>query len=47
MATEPGDRKLEGLRHRQFWAFHTHGEWFRMEPPLLAHIREVKSRNAA
>lgn len=47
MATEPGDRELEKLRHQQFRALRTHGEWFRMEPPLLDHIRQVKGRSAA
>lgn len=47
MAVEPGDRKLEQLRHLEFRALHTHGEWFRLEEPLTTHIAAITSRNAA
>ena len=42
MATEPGDRKREQERHRQFAALHAHGEWFRLEQPLVDHIEAIR-----
>lgn len=41
VATEEGGRKLEKRRHRQFADLHTHGEWFRMEEPLISHIVQL------
>lgn len=42
MATEPGSRNLERVRHREFGELRTHGEWFRLEGPLEAHIKKIK-----
>jgi hypothetical protein len=42
MATEPGGRKLERLRHNEFREFRTHGEWFRLEGLLASHIEALQ-----
>lgn len=47
MVTEPGNRLLERARHEQFRDLHTHGEWFRLEGPLIAHIAELREIEAA
>jgi len=38
LAIEPGDETLELLRHRQFALSHSHGEWFHLAEPMLAHV---------
>lgn len=43
MATEPGDRRLESLRHREFGPLRTHGEWFRLEGRLVEHIDRLRT----
>ena len=42
MATEPGGRILELERHIKFKDLRTHGEWFKLEEPLLQHIEELR-----
>lgn len=44
MVTEPGNRILERARHDQFSELRTHGEWFRLESPLAAHILDLQAR---
>lgn len=46
LTTEPGGRKREGERHKQFADLRVHGEWFRLEGALVEHIEAVK-REAA
>ena len=46
MATEPGGRLLEDVRHRQFSDLWVTREWFRLEEPLVGHIARL-SRAAA
>lgn len=46
MVTEPGNSILERVRHDQFSALHTHGEWFRLEQPLTDHITELREIDA-
>lgn len=43
MATELGGRKLEHARHQEFRELHSHGEWFRLESPLVEHIEQLRS----
>jgi hypothetical protein len=43
MAIEPGGMGLERDRHDQFRELHTHGEWFRLEDPLVSHIDQVRA----
>lgn len=38
LAVEPGDEQQERHRHDQFRALRTHGEWFRYEDALVAHV---------
>lgn len=38
MAVEYGWYELERKRHKQFVDQYSHGEWFRLEPPLVDHI---------
>lgn len=45
MAFEFGDNTLEYTRHLQFRDLRTHGEWFRHEHPLAAHIKELQKLN--
>lgn len=42
LGVEPGGRELENERHQQFASLHVTGEWFRMEPDLLAHIASLE-----
>lgn len=42
MTTEPGNRILENARHHQFKELRTHGEWFRLEEPLIQHIEDLR-----
>lgn len=41
---EWGDHAVERQRHRQFAALRCNGEWFKMEEPLLTHLRELDSQ---
>jgi hypothetical protein len=43
MAVETGDHYVERRRHGQFWADHSHGEWYWLREPLWAHIAEVRT----
>jgi len=43
LATEPGTVDLEQMRHREFAALHSHGEWFRLEEPLTSHIDRLRA----
>lgn len=45
VAVELGDRELERLRHTQFIAQHSHGEWFWLNDEIWTHI--VKLRDDA
>jgi hypothetical protein len=45
LATEPGDHRLEKLRHSQFSDWCLGGEWFKMAPALISHIRAVRVGN--
>lgn len=45
LATEPGDRSVEGKRHTQFRHLRVKGEWFRIAPELLAHIERIKGND--
>lgn len=42
MATEPGNRVLERVRHDQFAELRTHGEWFELNVRLTDHIAELR-----
>ena len=42
LATEPGDRHLEAIRHREFKHLRLTGEWFRAAPELLKHIASLQ-----
>lgn len=42
LATEPGDRQLEAMRHKQFRHLRIRGERFRPEPDLLSHVAMVR-----
>ncbi len=42
LVVEPGNRLLEMVRHDQFADLRTHGEWFRLEQPLIDHIEELR-----
>lgn len=44
LCTEPGGHPLEKQRHRQFAELRTHGEWFRLEGELQAHIDGLRSQ---
>ncbi len=46
MVTEPGGVERERERHQEFANLREHGEWFRLEPPLMEHIEAVR-REAA
>lgn len=41
LALMPGGRKLESTLHRKFAAHRESGEWFRVQPELLAFIEEL------
>jgi len=42
LATEPGDRQLEKMRHKQFAAQRIRGERFRLDDELAAHIAMIR-----
>lgn len=42
LAVEPGGRVIEQSRHKQFAHLRAIGEWFRMEEPLIGHIKEIR-----
>lgn len=42
LATEPGGREIETLRHRQFAALRVRGERFQPGPELLSHIAMIR-----
>jgi hypothetical protein len=44
MAVEPGGLHQERMRHQEFRALCTHGEWFRLESPLTEHIAALQRR---
>jgi T5orf172 domain len=44
LASEPGDRKLEDVRHQQFAATHSHSEWFRPSSELRQHIDAIRAK---
>jgi hypothetical protein len=44
LATEPGSLILERRRHEQFAHLREGGEWFRMAPELLAHVRALRGK---
>lgn len=46
MATEPGDLGTERERHEEFAELRTHGEWFRLEGTLAAHITTLRQEPA-
>lgn len=46
LTVEPGARKVEANRHRQFAPLRIIGEWFAAEAPLLEHIEQIKQRHA-
>lgn len=41
LATEPGDRKLESARHREFALLRIEREYFRPGPDLMAHVERL------
>lgn len=41
LATEPGSYDVEAVRHEQFRHLRTHNEWFKLEEPLVMHIRKL------
>lgn len=42
LATEPGDRELEQMRHRQFHHLRVRGERFTAGPDLMSHIAMIR-----
>lgn len=42
LAVEPGGYDLERRRHHEYSFLRTHGEWFRLEPPLTLHIQRLR-----
>lgn len=42
LAVEPGTQDLERHRQKQFTTLRTHGEWFRLEEPLISHIAGLR-----
>lgn len=46
MTAEPGTRLKEKERHQQFASLHSHGEWFRLEQPLVGHIKKLQKKNS-
>lgn len=44
LAFEPGDRRVEQQRHREFATLREGGEWFTLTTPLTTHIAEVADR---
>lgn len=42
LATEPGDRHLEAVRHNEFKHLRLTGEWFRAAPDLLEHVASLR-----
>jgi T5orf172 domain len=47
LAVEPGADVVEKARHGEFAGLRSHGEWFRYEAPLRAHIDAVRAQFAA
>ena len=48
LATEPGDARDEGRRHKQFQhLLHAGREWFRPGPDLIEHINELRRAQGA
>lgn len=45
LATEPGGRRTELRRHRQFGRLRLIGEWFRKDPWLMKHVGEVRIKH--
>jgi hypothetical protein len=43
MATEPGGSWWEARRHQQFAHLRVHGEWFRLDERLRAHIARMRT----
>lgn len=46
LVTERGGPIREAERHKQFRALWTHGEWFRYEGALVAHVAELRAAAA-
>lgn len=46
LAVEPGANRVESRRHEQFRVDHIRGEWFACSPALLAHIEDVRAKQA-
>ena len=42
LAFEPGSGREERMRHKQFWHLRCRGEYFRLEPELLEHTRQLR-----
>lgn len=45
MATEPGGRTLERVRHREFRDLRYRYEWFKLAPPLTVHIENLRQQS--
>lgn len=45
LAVEPGGLKEERSRHKMFAAIAVGNEWFEAAPPLLAHVRSIRSEH--
>lgn len=43
MTAEPGGRDVEQHRHKEFSQAHSHGEWFYLDDPVMAHIEQVQA----
>jgi hypothetical protein len=43
LATEPGTRELEQMRHKQFAGLRVRGERFLADPELLSHIQMIRA----
>ena len=46
LATEPGGRRIEAQRHRQFAGLRTEREWFRYEEPLTSWVAGLRQEPA-
>jgi len=46
LAVEPGGRRVEAMRHREFGALRLHGEWFKHTAGLASHVHERRATYA-